>query len=156
VDPQAAPDLTAVALLARRVRAAVEQVIVGKPEVIDQALVAVLCEGHILIEDVPGIGKTKLAKALARSLGCSFRRLQCTPDLLPGHHRFGILQPADTDVRVPRRPRLPINRATRGHNRRCSGMEERQVTVEGRRGCCPGCLSPATQSGRTARHVSSS
>ena len=73
----------AIEALARRVRANVERVIVGKPEIIEHALVAVLCEGHILIEDVPGIGKTMLAKALARSLGCTFRRIQCTPDLLP-------------------------------------------------------------------------
>jgi len=58
--------ITAVAPVARRVRTNVERVIVGKAEVIEQALVAVLCEGHILIEDVPGIGKTMLAKALAR------------------------------------------------------------------------------------------
>lgn len=61
----------------------VERVIIGKREVIELALVALLCEGHILIEDVPGTGKTTLAKALARSLGCSFQRIQFTPDLLP-------------------------------------------------------------------------
>jgi len=68
---------------AERVTANVEQVIIGKRQVIELALVAVLCEGHILIEDVPGTGKTTLAKALARSLGCSFQRIQFTPDLLP-------------------------------------------------------------------------
>ncbi len=68
---------------AQRVAANIEQVIVGKREVIELALVAVLCEGHVLIEDVPGTGKTTLAKALARSLGCSFQRIQFTPDLLP-------------------------------------------------------------------------
>ncbi|MBC7232155.1 MAG: MoxR family ATPase [Chloroflexi bacterium] len=61
----------------------VEKVIVGKREVIELTLVALLCEGHVLIEDVPGTGKTTLAKALARSLGCSFQRIQFTPDLLP-------------------------------------------------------------------------
>jgi MoxR-like ATPase len=61
----------------------VERVIVGKREVIELTLVALLCEGHVLIEDVPGTGKTTLAKALARSLGCSFQRIQFTPDLLP-------------------------------------------------------------------------
>ncbi|MBC7261965.1 MAG: MoxR family ATPase [Chloroflexi bacterium] len=61
----------------------VEKVIIGKREVIELTLVALLCEGHILIEDVPGTGKTTLAKALARSLGCSFQRIQFTPDLLP-------------------------------------------------------------------------
>lgn len=61
----------------------VGRVIVGKRETIELALVALLCEGHTLIEDVPGIGKTMLAKATARSLDCSFSRIQCTPDLLP-------------------------------------------------------------------------
>jgi MoxR-like ATPase len=61
----------------------VERVIVGKPRAIELALVALLCNGHLLIEDVPGVGKTMLARALAASLGLSFKRLQCTPDLLP-------------------------------------------------------------------------
>ena len=61
----------------------VEKVIIGKTEVIELALTALLCEGHVLIEDVPGTGKTTLAKALARSLDCSFQRIQFTPDLLP-------------------------------------------------------------------------
>jgi MoxR-like ATPase len=59
------------------------QVIVGKEEVAELVLVALLCEGHVLIEDVPGIGKTTLAKTIARSLGCTFSRIQFTPDLLP-------------------------------------------------------------------------
>ena len=72
-----------VAELAVRVRENIQKVIVGKDEVIDLALVAILCEGHILIEDVPGIGKTTLARSIAASLGCTFRRIQFTPDLLP-------------------------------------------------------------------------
>lgn len=68
---------------AERVRANISQVIVGKESELDLLLVALLCEGHILIEDVPGVGKTMLAKSLARSLGCTFQRIQCTPDLLP-------------------------------------------------------------------------
>ncbi len=68
---------------AKRLRENIQRVIVGKDEQIDLALVAVLCEGHILVEDVPGIGKTTLAKSLAASLGCTFRRIQFTPDLLP-------------------------------------------------------------------------
>jgi len=69
--------------VADRCRANINSVIVGKSEAIDLILVALLCEGHILIEDVPGTGKTMLAKSAAKSLGCSFKRIQCTPDLLP-------------------------------------------------------------------------
>src|SRR6266487_3911646 len=68
---------------ARTIRQNVSRVIVGKEAVIDLLMVALLCEGHVLFEDVPGIGKTMLAKALAKSLGCSFQRIQFTPDLLP-------------------------------------------------------------------------
>ncbi len=131
---------TAVAPLARKVRANVERVIVGKAEVIEHALVAVLCEGHILIEDVPGIGKTMLAKSLARSLGCTFRRIQCTPDLLPsditGLEYFN--QRAQTfEFRAgPVFSQIiladEINRATpRTQSALLEAMEERQVTVEG-------------------------
>src|SRR3979409_2250876 len=66
-----------------KVIANVERVIVGKHNEVRLSLVALLCRGHLLIEDVPGTGKTVLAKAIARSLGCSFRRIQFTPDLLP-------------------------------------------------------------------------
>ncbi len=69
--------------VAGSLRESVERVIVGKRDVIDLLLIALLSEGHVLLEDVPGIGKTTLAKSLARSLGCSFHRIQCTPDLLP-------------------------------------------------------------------------
>jgi MoxR-like ATPase len=129
-----------IATLARRVRANVEQVIVGKAEVIDQALVAVLCEGHVLIEDVPGIGKTMLAKALARSLGCSFRRIQCTPDLLPtditGLEFFNQRTQAFEFRPGPVFAQIvladEINRATpRTQSALLECMEERQVTVEG-------------------------
>jgi len=68
---------------ARAVLANVERVIYGKGEVIEKVLVALLAGGHVLLEDVPGVGKTILARALAVSLGGVFRRIQCTPDLLP-------------------------------------------------------------------------
>ena len=61
----------------------VERVIVGKREAIELVIVALLCEGHVLLEDVPGSGKTMLARSVATSLGSSFKRLQCTPDLMP-------------------------------------------------------------------------
>ena len=73
----------AVQALAERLWRNVERVLVGKRTAIELAIVALLCEGHLLIEDVPGIGKTTLARALAASMGGTFRRLQCTPDLLP-------------------------------------------------------------------------
>ncbi len=132
--------ITAVAPVARRVRTNVERVIVGKAEVIEQALVAVLCEGHILIEDVPGIGKTMLAKALARSLGCSFRRIQCTPDLLPsditGLEYFNQQTQAFEFRPGPVFAQIvladEINRATpRTQSALLESMEEHQVTVEG-------------------------
>src|SRR3954462_12710049 len=73
-------ELTATADLVRR---SVEEVIEGKPEAVRLSLTVLLAEGHLLIEDVPGVGKTMLAKALARSIDCSVRRIQFTPDLLP-------------------------------------------------------------------------
>lgn len=131
---------TGVAPLAQSVRANVERVIVGKPEVIEQALVAVLCEGHILFEDVPGTGKTMLAKALARSLGCSFRRIQCTPDLLPSditgleffNQRTQTFEFRPGPVFAQIVLADEINRATpRTQSALLESMEERQVTVEG-------------------------
>src|SRR5512142_3255699 len=61
----------------------VAKVIVGKPETLQLAIIGLLCQGHLLIEDVPGVGKTMLAKSLARSIGCAFKRIQFTPDMLP-------------------------------------------------------------------------
>jgi MoxR-like ATPase len=72
-----------VSSFAKRVIANVERAIVGKRQQLILSLVAWLCEGHILLEDVPGVAKTMLARALARSVGCAFKRIQCTPDLLP-------------------------------------------------------------------------
>src|SRR5215211_7839444 len=74
---------SAVQSVAERLCSNVERVLVGKRSTIQLAIVALLCEGHLLLEDVPGIGKTTLARAMANSIGGTFRRLQCTPDLLP-------------------------------------------------------------------------
>src|SRR5579859_2765681 len=82
-DASAPQLLNEVQALAEAVRANVARVIVGKTEAIDLLLVALLSDGHVLLEDVPGMGKTVMAKALARSLGATFQRVQGTPDLLP-------------------------------------------------------------------------
>jgi MoxR-like ATPase len=124
----------------KRILANVESVMLAKPEVLELALVAMLCERHILIEDVPGIGKTTLAKTLAHSLGCSFRRIQCTPDLLPsditGIHFFNQkscefeFRPGPVIANIVLVDE--INRATpRTQSSLLECMEERQVTVDG-------------------------
>ncbi len=129
-----------VARKAASILANVERVIVGKSETIELALVALLCEGHILIEDVPGIGKTTLAKALARSIECSFRRIQCTPDLLPsdvtGTYFFSQrsqefeFRPGPVMANILLADEL--NRATpRTQSSLLECMQERQVTVDG-------------------------
>jgi MoxR-like ATPase len=126
--------------VARRLRENVQKVIVGKDEVINLGLVATLCEGHILLEDVPGIGKTTLARALAASLGCSFRRIQFTPDLLPsdvtGLSWFNQkaqefeFRPGPVMSQVVLADE--INRATpRTQSALLEAMQERQVTVDG-------------------------
>jgi MoxR-like ATPase len=123
-----------------RVLENMKRVMVAKPEVLELALVAVLCEGHMLIEDVPGIGKTTLAKTLAHSLGCSFGRIQCTPDLLPsdvtGIHVFNQ---KNSEFEFRPGPVMAnivlvdeINRATpRTQSGLLECMQEKQVTVDG-------------------------
>jgi MoxR-like ATPase len=123
-----------------KVRENVERVIVGKSDVVELAIVALLCEGHILLEDVPGIGKTVLAKSIARSLGCSFRRIQCTPDLMPSDITGTyIFNQRDSEFQFRPGPIMSqvllvdeINRATpRTQSALLESMQERQVTVEG-------------------------
>jgi MoxR-like ATPase len=115
-------------------------VFLGKPEAIRYALVALLADGHLLLEDVPGVGKTLLAKAMAKSLACSFHRIQFTPDLLPGdligtsvfHQPSGefVFQPGPVFAQVVLADE--INRATpRTQSALLEAMSERQVTVDG-------------------------
>lgn len=125
--------------LAETIRNNVARVIVGKLDVIDLLLIALLSDGHVLIEDVPGIGKTMMAKALARSLGATFQRVQGTPDLLPTditgvsyydqrHNEFVFRQgPIFTQILLVDE----VNRATpRTQSALLESMAERQVTVE--------------------------
>jgi MoxR-like ATPase len=134
------PDIAVVHRTAERIREQVRQVIVGKDHVIDLLLVALFCEGHVLLEDVPGIGKTTMAKALARTLGCTFSRIQFTPDLLPSditgvnvfnqqESRFEF-HPGPIMVQIVLADE--INRAgPRTQSALLEAMEERQVTVDG-------------------------
>jgi MoxR-like ATPase len=123
-----------------KVVANVERVIVGKHDEVRLALVALLCQGHLLIEDVPGTGKTVLAKAIAKSLGCSFRRIQFTPDLLPSDVTgLSIYNQKTQEFEFRPGPIMAqivladeINRATpKTQSSLLESMEERQATVDG-------------------------
>jgi MoxR-like ATPase len=125
---------------AERVIANVEHVIVGKHLEVRMALVALLCEGHILIEDVPGVGKTMLAKAISRSVGCTFRRIQFTPDLLPSDVTgLSIYNQKTLEFEFRPGPIMAqvvladeINRATpKTQSALLECMEERQATIDG-------------------------
>ena len=128
-----------IAATAARLRENIQKVIIGKDDVIDLTLIAMLCEGHLLLEDVPGTGKTTLAKTIAASLGCTFRRVQFTPDLLPsdvtGIYYFNQ-RSAEFEFRPgPVMAQIvladEINRATpRTQSALLEAMQERQVTVD--------------------------
>lgn len=129
-----------IAAIGNKVKENVGRVIVGKNDVVELAIIALLCEGHLLIEDVPGIGKTMLAKSIARSLGCTFRRIQCTPDLLPSDITGTYVYNQKTsDFEFRPGPIMAqmvladeINRATpRTQSALLEAMQEKQVTAEG-------------------------
>lgn len=132
--------MTTIESFAQQVIDNVERVIIGKRDVVEMVVVALLCEGHVLLEDVPGVGKTMMARALATSLGVEFKRLQCTPDLLPNDvtgvsifnqktREFNFIPgPAFTNVLLADE----INRATpRTQSALLESMGERQVSVDG-------------------------
>ncbi len=136
----APPTLPDVAEMAARVRENVSRVIVGREQVLDYTLAAILSEGHILLDDVPGLGKTMLAKSFARSIDCSFRRIQFTPDLLPSDVTgVNIYNQKTGEFEFRAGPLLAqlvladeINRASpRTQSALLEAMEEQQLTVEG-------------------------
>ncbi|MBI3836677.1 MAG: MoxR family ATPase [Planctomycetia bacterium] len=129
-----------IATTAKKIIANVENVIVGKRSQIVLSLVSWFCEGHILLEDVPGVAKTVLARALSASVGCSFKRIQCTPDLLPTDVTgASIFNPKTTDFEFRAGPIFAqivladeINRATpRTQSALLEAMAEGRVTVDG-------------------------
>jgi MoxR-like ATPase len=132
--------MTEITQLRDKIENNIAKVIVGKRNTVELLLVALLCDGHVLIEDVPGVGKTMLARSLAVSLGGQFKRLQCTPDLLPNDITgVSIFNQAERDFEFRPGPLFvnillvdEINRATpRTQAALLEAMQERQVTMDG-------------------------
>ncbi len=126
--------------LVARTQAEIARAIVGKAPIVELLLVALLCEGHVLLEDVPGTGKTTLARAVAAALGCSFQRIQFTPDLLPSdvtglsffNQKLGEFQFRQGPVFAQVLLTDEINRATpRTQSALLEAMQERTVTIDG-------------------------
>ncbi|MAG94288.1 MAG: magnesium chelatase, partial [Planctomycetaceae bacterium] len=132
--------MTNVTTTAKKITTNVEKVVIGKRQQIILALTACLCDGHVLLEDVPGVAKTMLARALAQSIGCAFKRVQCTPDLLPTDITgASIFNPRTTEFEFRPGPLFAqivladeINRATpRAQAALLEAMAERHITVDG-------------------------
>ncbi len=126
--------------VAKKLTSNIEKVIIGKRQEIILSLVSFFCEGHILLEDVPGVAKTVLARSLSQSVGCSFKRVQCTPDLLPTDITgASVFNPKTTEFEFRPGPLFSnilladeINRATpRTQSALLEAMAERRVTVDG-------------------------
>jgi MoxR-like ATPase len=140
-NTQAAANVQVIGSLADRVVQNVERVILGKRREVEMTLIALLCEGHLLIEDVPGVGKTMLARAIAKSIGCTFRRIQFTPDMLPSDVTgVSVFNQRDREFEFRPGPIMAqivladeINRATpKTQSALLEAREERQVSVDGR------------------------
>ena len=126
--------------VAQRIIDNVEKVIVGKSRAVELGVVALMCQGHALIEDVPGVGKTMLARSIARSVSCTFKRIQFTPDLLPTdvtgvsiyNQKTGEFEFREGPIISQLVLADEVNRATpKTQSAMLEAMEERQVTVEG-------------------------
>jgi MoxR-like ATPase len=132
--------MTEVQSFANRVIDNIEKVIIGKRQTVELALVGLLCQGHLLIEDVPGVGKTMLARSLAKSIGCAFSRIQFTPDMLPSDVTgVSIFNQVTREFEFRAGPIMAqvvladeINRATpKTQAALLEAMEERTITVDG-------------------------
>jgi len=135
-----AVDLSKVRKLGEKLKDNLGKVIIGKDETIALTIIAFLCQGHLLIEDVPGVGKTMLARSLAKSLGCTFKRIQFTPDMLPSDVTgISIYNQNTKEFEFRPGPLMAqivlgdeINRATpKTQSALLEAMEERQITVDG-------------------------
>jgi len=134
------PPTTEIQSFVSKLSANLEKVIVGKHQTLELVIIGLLCQGHLLIEDVPGVGKTMLARSLAKSLGCSFSRIQFTPDMLPTDVTgVSIFNQVTRQFEFRPGPLMSqivladeINRATpKTQSALLEAMEERQITVDG-------------------------
>jgi len=141
VSPSIRPQVADVHAASQRIMGNIERILVGKPDAVRTALITLLAEGHLLVEDVPGVGKTSLAKALARSVDCTVTRIQFTPDLLPSDITgVSVFNRGTGDFEFRPGPVFAnvvvgdeINRASpKTQSALLECMEERQVTVDGR------------------------